>query len=149
MAPTTSDHDFIRSCIARYCIGVDLRDWTTFSSAFTDTAKVTFPGSGGTIEGIDALKMAVQGMVGNLQTLHALSTQIIEITGEGTAEATTYSRADIFGVGEDKGKLVTNWGIYRDKLVRGIFDGREDWRIAERNSVVAAPPHGDLSLLRM
>ncbi|KAH7317175.1 SnoaL-like domain-containing protein [Stachybotrys elegans] len=147
MIPATSDHELIRNCIARYCIGVDLKDWEIFSKAFSDDAKATFPGPGGTIQGITALKTTVQAMVESFQTQHALTTQLIELTGETTANATTYCRTDIFGVDEDQSKNVTSWGMYQDKLVKGTYDGREDWRIAERNAISTAPLKGDLSLL--
>ncbi|KAG4291549.1 hypothetical protein FPRO06_13770 [Fusarium proliferatum] len=147
MAPAISDHELIRNCIARYCIGVDLKDWNTFSSAFLDNGKVDFPGPGGLVEGVTAITATVQGMVGNLQTQHALTTQLIEVTGEKTASATTYCTTEIFGVGEDKGKRVTSWGLYQDKLAKGNFDGGDDWKIAERIATLAAPLMGDLSLL--
>ncbi|KAM5354584.1 hypothetical protein ACJ41O_001231 [Fusarium nematophilum] len=147
MVPATSDHELIRNCIARYCIGVDLKQWDTFSSAFIDNAKATFPGPIGAIEGIVALNSTVQGMVSNLQTQHALSTQLIELTGDKKANATTYATADLFGVGKNEGKHVTNRGIYQDKLVKVIVDGREDWRIAERKAIPHGPLIGDLSLL--
>ncbi|KAF5573185.1 small subunit of phenylpropionate dioxygenase [Fusarium pseudoanthophilum] len=147
MAPATSDHELIRNCIARYCIGVDLKDWNTFQQVFLDDAKVDFPGPGGPIQGATAITATVQGMVVNFQTQHALTTQLIQVTGEKTATATTYCTADIFGEGEDKGKRVTNRGLYQDKLVKGNFDGREDWKIAERIVTLAAPLVGDLSLL--
>ncbi|KAF4414859.1 small subunit of phenylpropionate dioxygenase [Fusarium acutatum] len=152
MAPATSDHELIRNCITRYCISVDLKDWNTFQkafldNAFLDNAKVDFPGPDGPVQGATAITATVQGMVGKFQTQHALTTQLIEVTGEKTASATTYCMADVFGVGEDKGKRVTSWGLYQDKLVKGNFDGREDWKIAERIATLAAPLMGDLSLL--
>ncbi|KAH7176151.1 SnoaL-like domain-containing protein [Dactylonectria macrodidyma] len=147
MVPATSDHELIRNCIARYCIGIDLRDWDIFSNAFLDNAKAYFPEPVGAIEGITALKATVQGMVGTLKTQHALSTQLIELTGEKTAEVTTYCRADLFGVGKDEGKCVSNWGMYQDKLVKVFFDGREDWKITERKVISQAPFSGDLSLI--
>ncbi|KAF5550164.1 small subunit of phenylpropionate dioxygenase [Fusarium phyllophilum] len=147
MAPATSDHELIRNCIAPYCISVDLKDWNTFQKAFLDNAKVDFPGPGGSVEGVTAITTRVQGMVGNFQTQHALTTQLIEVTGEKTASATTYCTTDVFGVGEDKGKRVTNLGLYQDKLVKGNFDGQEDWKIAERIATLAVPLMGDLSLL--
>lgn len=149
MVQATSDHELIRNCIARYCIGIDLRDWNIFSKAFLDNVKVHFPDPIGTIEGITALSGQVQNMVGSLQTQHALSTQLIEHTGEKTAQATTYGRAIHFGVGKDEGKCVTAWGMYQDDLVKDIFDGREDWRIAERKVIFQAPFSGDLSLIPM
>ncbi|KAF4342276.1 small subunit of phenylpropionate dioxygenase [Fusarium beomiforme] len=128
MAQATSDHELIRNCIARYCIGIDLRDWNTFSNAFLDNVKT---------------------WVGNLQTQHALTTQLIELTGDKTAQVTTYGKAIHFGVGKDEGKCVTAWGIYQDKLVKGIFNGQEDWRIAERKVTNQAPFSGDLSLIQI
>lgn len=149
MAAATSDHELIRNCIARYCIGIDLRDWDAFTHTFLENVKAHFPEPVGTIEGISALKAKVQSMIGTLQTQHALSTQLIELTGETTAEATTYGRAVHFGVGEDEGKKATAWGIYQDKLVKAVFDGREEWRISERKAIFLAPFQGDLSLIPM
>ncbi|KAH7251042.1 SnoaL-like domain-containing protein [Fusarium tricinctum] len=147
MAPDTSEYELIRNCIASYCIGVDFKDWNKFSQAFLGNAKVDFPGPGGPVEGVTAITETAQCMVGDFQTQHALTTQLIEITGEKTANATTYCTADVFGVGDDSGKRVTNWGLYQDKLVKRTFDGREDWKIAERIATLAAPLSGDLSLL--
>ncbi|KAJ5588199.1 SnoaL-like domain-containing protein [Penicillium hordei] len=147
MVATTTDHELIRNCISRYCIGVDLRDWEIFSRAFTNNVKVSFPAPAESTEGIAALTSSVQGMVGILQTQHALSTQVIELTGERTAEATTYVSAVLSGVGKNEGKFVTSWGMYQDKLVKDLFEGREDWRIAERIASSWLPLTGDLSLL--
>lgn len=86
-------------------------------------------------------------MVASFQTQHALTTQLIEITGKKTAKATTYCMSDVFGIGKDKGKHLTNWGIYKDRLVKGTFDGQENWKIAECTATVSAPLVGDLSLV--
>ncbi|KAH7177037.1 hypothetical protein EDB81DRAFT_752349 [Dactylonectria macrodidyma] len=75
-------------------------------------------------------------MVGALETQHALSTQLIELTGETTADATTYGRAVHFGKGEDEGRSFTARGMYKDKLVKAVYDGREDWRITERRDAI-------------
>ncbi|KAI9164182.1 hypothetical protein HJFPF1_05822 [Paramyrothecium foliicola] len=149
MAPVTSDHELIRNCIARYCVGVDAKDWDIFSSAFLPNVKATMPGLDDNIEGITALKATVQGMVGSFQTHHALTTQMIQLTGENTASATTYCRTDVFGMGKDEGKTLTNWGMYQDKLVKSSCDGREDWKIAERTATFTAPLRGDLGLIGM
>jgi hypothetical protein len=147
MTQTTTDQEIIRNCISRCCLGIDLRDWKIFSKAFTNNVKASFPEPVGSIEGVAALKSAVQGMVGNFQTQHALSTQLIEFTGDKTADATTYVTTVLFGVGKDKGKFVTTWGMYQDKLVKDSFDGQEDWKIAERRVISQLPLAGDLSLL--
>ncbi|KAH7376953.1 SnoaL-like domain-containing protein [Plectosphaerella cucumerina] len=147
MSSPISDHDLIRNTIARYSIGVDLKDWDLFTSAFTETAKITFPAPMGTFEGITTITATIQSTVSNFHTSHALSTQLIEITGEKTAKATTYTATELFGTGENEGKHATNRGLYRDKLVKISVDGREDWRIAERDAVGQWPLTGDLSLL--
>jgi hypothetical protein len=86
-------------------------------------------------------------MVGNFQTQHALSTQLIELTGDKTADATTYVTTVLFGVGKDEGKSMTTWGMYQDKLVKDSFDGQEDWKIAERRVISQLPLAGDLFFL--
>ncbi|KAJ5588191.1 SnoaL-like domain-containing protein [Penicillium hordei] len=128
MTPVTADHEIIRN-------------------SFTNNVKASFPNPIGSIEGIAALKFAVRGMVGNFQTQHALSTQLIELTGDKTADATTYVTTVLFGVGKDEGKSMTTWGMYQDKLVKDSFDGQEDWKIAERRVISQLPLAGDLFFL--
>lgn len=147
MPTVISDHELIRNSIARYCIGLDLKDWDLFSKAFSGNIKAHFPEPVGLVEGIPAFRAKMQTMVASLQTQHALSTQLIEITGEKTAEATTYVRAINFGTGKNEGKQLTAWSMYQDKLVKDVFDGREDWRISERKVSFQGPFSGDVSLL--
>lgn len=87
-------------------------------------------------------------MLGSLQTQHALSTQVIELTSERTAEATTYGRAVHFGTGQHEGNEVTAWGVYKDKLVKDASEV-EGWRIFEREISFIGPFKGDTSLLAM
>ncbi|KAM0546950.1 hypothetical protein ACHAPJ_010610 [Fusarium lateritium] len=149
MSPVTSDHELIRNCIARYSIAIDLGDWDLFSKVFSGTIKAHFPDPIGTFEGLPALREKIKTMVGALETQHALSTQLIELTGETTAEATTYGRAVHFGTDKNEGRSFTARGVYKDKLVKAIYDGLEDWRITERRVIYQGPPSGDFSLLAM
>lgn len=142
----TSDHELIRNTLARYAIGVDFEDWDTFSKAFLDDAKITFQAPIGTLSGISAIKSTVQAMVGPFQTHHGMTTQLIEITGEKTAEATSYVTTVLSGTGKDEGKSATMSGYYQDKLVKVVVDGEVDWKILERKAFNRGTPTGDLSL---
>ncbi|KAM0332492.1 hypothetical protein ACHAQA_002774 [Verticillium albo-atrum] len=146
MSQKTTDHDLIRNCIAKYCLGIDLRNWNLFSEAFVDDVKAYYPEPTGAIEGIAAFKASVESTLGSLPVYHGISTQLIELTGDKTAKATTYCRTDIFGEGDNKGKIATNWSTFEQKLVKGpSAQGREDWKIAE-HTVVEKAMAGDLSI---
>ncbi|KAF4472299.1 small subunit of phenylpropionate dioxygenase [Fusarium albosuccineum] len=116
--------------------------------AFTKDIKFVFLDPVGTFEGIPAIVEKIQATVGSLETQHALSTQIIELTGEKTAEATTYGTAVHFGTGQNEGKEVTAWGLYKDKLVKDASEG-EGWRIFEREISFLGPFKGHASQPKM
>lgn len=148
MVQETSDHELIRNSIARYCLGIDFRDWDLFSKSFTDDVKFLYPEPVGTFEGAPAMAAKIQSMIGSMQTQHALNTQVIELTSERTAEATTYGRAIHFGTGEQEGRHVTAYGAYKDKLIKdSSVEGV--WRIFERKVLFLGPFLGDQSLLAL
>ncbi|KAM5347303.1 hypothetical protein ACJ41O_010308 [Fusarium nematophilum] len=149
MPAIISDHELIRNITACYCIGIDLKDWDLFSRAFSDNIKVDFPEPVGQIKGVPAYRAKIQTMVASLQTQHALATQLIEITGETTAKATTYATTINFGTGKEESKSLTAWSMHQDELVKGVFDGREDWMISERKVTFQTPFSGDFPLLSM
>ncbi|GJC87703.1 hypothetical protein ColLi_10541 [Colletotrichum liriopes] len=142
----TPDHELIRNTLARYAIGVDLKDWDLFSKAFLDNAIVTFPEPIGALDGIIAIKATISAMVEPFQSQHSLSTQLIEITGAETAEAITYVTNVLSGTGNNEGKSATSSGYYQDKLVKVIVDGREDWKISERKAFNRGAITGDLPM---
>ncbi|KZL79302.1 small subunit of phenylpropionate dioxygenase protein [Colletotrichum incanum] len=142
----TSDHELIRNTIARYAIGVDHKDWDTFSKAFLENAIIIFPEPIGTLNGITTIKATISAMVEPFQSQHCLSTQLIEITGGKTAEAITYVTNVLSGTGNDEGKSATSLGYYQDKLVKVIVDDREDWKISERKAFNRGVITGDLPI---
>ncbi|KAF4461577.1 small subunit of phenylpropionate dioxygenase [Fusarium albosuccineum] len=146
MSPTASDHELIRNCIARFALGADLGDWTLFSTAFREDVKIEFPFGMGSIEGVSTFAKTVQSVKGTSETQHALSTQIIEVEDENTAAVTTYGTAVFVGTGQKEGKTWISRVSYKDKLVKGFFDGKEDWRIIQRKVVNLTASTGDESL---
>ncbi|KAL2214735.1 hypothetical protein CC79DRAFT_1376362 [Sarocladium strictum] len=146
MTPIVSDHELIRNTIARYCLGIDFREWDLFAKAFTKDVKIIYPDPIGSLDGIPSTVAKVQAMLGSLQTQHALSTQVIELIDNKRAKATTYCTAFHFGNGEDEGRDVTGWGAYKDDLVKGAVAG-EGWRIVRREILPIGPLKGDAALL--
>jgi len=84
------DIEAIRHLKARYCLGVDSKDWQLFRSCFAEDARL-----GGGLPGADAAAPAFVGpdawvagvaaTVGTVKTLHTVHASIIEITGPSSA----------------------------------------------------------------
>ncbi|KFX87625.1 hypothetical protein V495_00607 [Pseudogymnoascus sp. VKM F-4514 (FW-929)] len=151
MANQVSDHDMIRNTLARYAIAVDDQKLEDMHQVFTETARIhfTFLGPAGELPGISYLIQFIKAAAQSTVSQHAMSTQSIELTGPNTAEATTYMTVIHVG-GENhkqKGEMVTSWGKVEDKLMKGIFDGKEGWRITERVIYEQLPNRGNLKLI--
>jgi hypothetical protein len=70
----------IRRLKARYCLGVDGKDWALFRSCFADDAQLGggLPGAPAAV-GPDEWVAGVQATVGTVRTMHALHASIIDI----------------------------------------------------------------------
>jgi hypothetical protein len=151
MANQVSDHEMIRNTLARYAIVVDDQDWEGMHRVFTEDARIhfTFLGAAGEMPGIPYLIRFIKTAAQDTVSQHAMSTQSIELTGTANAEATTYMTVIHVG-GENhkqKGEMFCSWGKLVDKLTKGIFDGKEDWRITERIVYERLPNRGNLNLI--
>ncbi|KAK8907670.1 hypothetical protein ACHAPF_000545 [Botrytis cinerea] len=135
MQPITSDHELIRNTIANVVISFDTK---TFEELRAD-----YKGSLGLLEGIDAVIQEVQKAIGDLGTFHTLGTQAIRLTGNDTAEATTYCSATQYRDGKS---FVTD-GKYFDKLVKVTEGGTVKWLIEYRLATMIGVPRGDVSIL--
>ncbi|KAJ3549012.1 hypothetical protein NM208_g711 [Fusarium decemcellulare] len=140
---SVSDHELIRNAIALNCLAFDKKDWHLTKQCFTEDCVVDYPEPLGIIRGLSAYTERLQKAIGHLQTQHALTTQIIDITSDVTASAMTYSRAIHFL----DGKTFFAEGRYEDELVRVTVDGKRRWLIKERKVVTMGVPRGDWSLL--
>lgn len=144
---TTSDHELIRNAIAQYSLAIDQKNYENLALGFSEDVVMEFPEPIGVLKGLPAIIEGIERALVHLKTHHALTTQSIELKDDQKAVATTYCMAMHFGTGTAEGRSVTGWGHYEDKLVKGNFNGKEDWRIVERRVDFHVPHIGDASLL--
>lgn len=139
---TISDHDLIRNSIALCAVTFDTKDWSLLKQCFTEDCIVDYPEPLKLTRGLGETTEMLQKAIGHLQTQHALTTQIIELTSEDTATAMTYNRCIHFI--DDKHFFVE--GRYIDKLVKSEANGKSEWKISERKVVIMGVPRGDWSV---
>ncbi|KAJ5770687.1 uncharacterized protein N7511_002738 [Penicillium nucicola] len=145
MAAATSDHELIRNAIAGVAITFDMKQFQDLGKFFTDDCVADYTGSLGLMKGVDAVAEGIQNAIGHLSTFHGLTTQAIHLTGDGTAEATTYCAAGHF-LG-DKSFLAE--ARYFDKLVRVVEGDSVKWKISYRLTTMMGVPRGDVSIFQM
>ncbi|KAF2719497.1 hypothetical protein K431DRAFT_251055 [Polychaeton citri CBS 116435] len=138
-SPNPLDYFAIQNTISRYCIALDTKDFELLKQVFIDDVDTQYP-FGGNIVGVESVAAAIKKRLTPITSQHALTTQQITIAADGeTAEAVTYFTGIHFGQGKWKGKEVTAWGKYVDKLVL-VGDGKDAvlpgasgrWRISRR-----------------
>ncbi len=119
-----SDRGEILDVILRYATAIDRREWSSFSSVFTDDAELDY-GQVGQWVGADAIMDFMRrAHAGAQYTVHRLTNQLIDVDGE-TAEVRTYVDALIL---VEDGSGANAIGFYDDRL-RRTSDG---WRITSR-----------------
>lgn len=149
---STSDHELIRNVIARCVVAIDRGQFDELDKVFTEDAPINFkfvPQGGGERRGVQAIKELIQSGVAKTSSNHALTTQTIELTSPTTAKALSYVTVIHVGNRDHRfpGEVLYSWGYYEDRLIKGTFDGREDWRVSERIVDTNIPNMGKLDLM--
>lgn len=140
-----SETDSIRNTIAYYAIACDDKDWSLLDLVFTSDCIVQYPEPLGPINGLQALKETLEKTISHLSTQHALSTQVIRITSDKTAVATTYITASHY-LAE---RSFVSMGKLEDELIKvEEEDEGFGWRIEARTVKIQGIPQGDWSLLQ-
>ncbi|CAG8930208.1 unnamed protein product [Penicillium salamii] len=142
MAGTTSDHELIRNTIASVAISFDVKKFEDLRNFLTEDVVADYTGSLGLMEGADAVIEGLSNAIGHISTFHGLTTQTIHLTGDDTAEATTYCAAGHF-LG-DKSFLAE--ARYFDKLVKVVEHDGVKWKISYRLTTMMGVPRGDVSM---
>lgn len=137
-----SDQELIRNTIASVAIAFDTKSLHKLRDLFTIDCKIDYPGSLGLIDGVDKAISQFQQAIGHIETFHALSTQVITLTGKNTAEASTYCEAAHYH--GDKEFHAT--GRYEDQLEKISAGGVDRWVITKRQALDMAKFKGDLSM---
>jgi hypothetical protein len=115
---------------ARYCRGLDTKDWDLFADQFTEAFELDTSGSGGpVVRGRDAAVAMVRSSVGEAQTAHQVHSPEMQIDGDVAHVIWAMQDRVIWSAGRrprpDMGGL-TGYGHYHERYERK--DGR--WRIA-------------------
>lgn len=143
MAPSSSAHDQIRNTIASIALSFDTNNFPHLKNSFTPNASADYVGSLGLLVGLENIVSGLQKAIGHITTFHSLSTQVIDLTGENKAEATTYVSASYYS----GGKSFFAKARYFDKLVRVIGgDDKGKWLIESRYVTMMGVPRGDVSI---
>ncbi|KAF4764464.1 hypothetical protein HAV15_001748 [Penicillium sp. str.  len=137
METTTSDHELIRNTIANVAVAFDTN--TRLRGGLYGV------GSLGVMSGIDTVIEKLQNTIGHVTTFHGLSTQVIQLMGKDTAEATTYCSASHY-VGD---KSFFAEAKYFDKLVKVTEGSTTKWLINDRLTTMMGVPRGDVSIFNM
>ncbi|CAI7643932.1 unnamed protein product [Penicillium glandicola] len=145
METTTSDHELIRNAIANIAVAFDANTYADLRGSFTEDCVADYTGSLGLMNGIDTVIEQLQKTIGHVTTFHGLSTQVIRLTGKGTAEATTYCSASHY-VGD---KSFFAEAKYFDKLVKATEGNNTKWLINYRLTTMMGVPRGDVSIFNM
>jgi hypothetical protein len=138
-----SDYDLVRNTIALNCIAFDTKDWSLLQKVVTDDCVIHYPEPLGVTRGVVAYTERLQKAINHLDTQHAISIQFINLTSETTAEVVSYVRA-LHYLGE---RYYFADGMYEDKFVKVLIDGKVQWRIKERKASKRGVSSGDRSLL--
>ncbi|KAF7887917.1 uncharacterized protein EAF01_011071 [Botrytis porri] len=145
MDTITSDHELIRNAIANVAISFDMNTFENLRNSFTKDCVADYTGSLGLMNGIATVIQQLQKTIGHVSTFHSLSTQVIRLTGDNTAEATTYVTASHFA--DDKSFFAE--ARYLDKLVKVTEGVNVKWLIDHRLTTMMGVPRGDVSIFNM
>ena len=142
MPATTSDHELIRNTISNIAIAFDAKNFQNLRELFAGDCVADYSGSLGVMNGIDAVIDGLTKAIGHITTFHGLTTQVIHLTGEDTAETITYCAAGHF-LG-DKSFLAE--AKYEDSLIKITQGDSMKWVINHRLTTMMGVPRGDVSM---
>jgi SnoaL-like domain len=123
-----SDRIEIQDLLVRYCYAVDDRDWEAYRNVFTTEAVLDDTVTGGIRSNVEEhvafMKKALSKI---LISQHAISTVLLDISGDQAAARVHCSCPMVVDVGAGKRQVFFQGLWYRDRLVRTT----EGWRISE------------------
>jgi hypothetical protein len=123
-----SDRLEIQDLLTRYCYAVDDRDWDAYRKIFTPDAILDDTVTGGIRSGVEEHITYLTRALAKIHiSQHAISTILIEITGNEATARAHCSCPMVVDLGEGKTQVFFQGLWYRDRLVRTT----EGWRIQE------------------
>jgi len=102
----------IEQTLNRFSRSVDTHDYPLLNSVFAEDAIANFDDGAGDLQGLLAIKTALQsGFTGTISQ-HSLSTQLVQVTSLQKASAISYLQGTFFGQGNLTGQIYTTYGQY-------------------------------------
>jgi hypothetical protein len=118
------DREAIKQLKARYCRTMDTKDWAAMRRVFADDVVIdTSQDGGGVVEGADEFLVFLQGVIGDVVTVHQCHTPEIELLSDHEATG-IWAMEDMLRWPD--GTELHGYGHYHERYVRSA-DG---WRIA-------------------
>jgi len=118
----------ISNTVIRYATGVDMRDWATYRSCFTDEIEIDFTSwSGGSpmkLKADEWVDLVRKTLTGFAATQHMSTNHVIDLEGDD-ATCISYMQAQHFLPNDKGGNTLTLGGYYTNELVRTA----EGWKI--------------------
>jgi len=115
------DRAAISDTVIRYATGIDMRDWQTYRSCFTDEAEFDFTSwSGGQPMRLSADEWTEQvrrGLSGFKSTQHISTNHVVTVAGD-QATCVSYMQAQHYLPTDTGGNCFTLGGYYTNTLVR-------------------------------
>ena len=96
----------IQQTLSLYPFLIDGKQWDYLDLVFHENVWTNYSGLPGPLQPLAALQEALRKVLTRVTTQHALSTQLIDVDGEGTtARSATYFTASHFGIGDFYGQV--------------------------------------------
>lgn len=129
------DEISIRNTLSVYAISVDSKQYTALANVFTSNFVGNFSLGGPNLRGLAATERVLASTLNGLVSQHKISTTVVNITSNLTANSTCYFEATFFGQGKLLGQIATAYGTYLDVWRRNTVD--DMFLISMRNLVYA------------
>ncbi|PNP49032.1 hypothetical protein THARTR1_10214 [Trichoderma harzianum] len=137
---SVQDVEQIRALLSLYPFAIDGKNFDVFDNIFTSDAVLNYTALStelGVMRGVPQMKQSMTASVQNMNTLHQYGTQIIDVLSSTTAQAVTYTIANLFTISNPP-QASYGYGQFQDHLVKRSGQ----WWIQTRVLVLNAPVIG-------
>ncbi|KAL9026912.1 MAG: hypothetical protein Q9196_004495 [Gyalolechia fulgens] len=115
--PSAEDVTSIQQTLALFPVAVDLKQFHLLDAVFSPDATANFSGRSVTV-GASAIKLYLSKLASGVISQHNLGTLYVNMTGPHSAAAYNWLHGTFFGTGNATGQSFSNFGYYKDDLVR-------------------------------
>lgn len=125
--PSAEDVTGIQQSLGLFAVAIDLKQFDLLDVVFSANATANFTGHS-VIVGVSTIKAYLSKGLAGLKSQHNLGSLYINMTGPDKATSYNWLHGTFFGTGNASGQTFSNFGYYKDDLVRT----RGHWYIQNR-----------------